>query len=263
MTRDEPLPLDVSPLPPRAALATAALFLDLDGTVLDFAERPDAVVIEAGLREALRRLHDALDGALALLSGRPLQQIDALLGLPYAAAAGLHGAELRRPDGRVSVLRPDAARLETLRGHARTLAAGLPGVLLEDKGTALALHYRSVPEAETAVRRAADDLLRVAGAGFALQPGNRVVEIKPAGVDKGTALVALMQALPFAGRVPWMLGDDLTDEHAFEEANRLGGISVIVGARRPTRARHALADPDAVRRWLAALAVASPHPEVR
>ncbi|MFC4820738.1 trehalose-phosphatase [Dokdonella ginsengisoli] len=261
MTRDEPLPLDAS-LPPPPALATGALFLDLDGTLLDFAERPDAVVVEAGLRTALQRLHDARDGALALLSGRPLQQIDALLALPHAAAAGLHGAQLRRPDGHVSVLRPDPAHLERLRAHARALVAGLPGVLLEDKGAALALHYRNVPDAETAVRRAADDLLQVAGAGFALQPGNRVVEIKPAGVDKGTALLALMQAPPFAGRVPWMLGDDFTDEHAFEQANRLGGISVIVGARRPTRARHALADPAAVRRWLAALAASTP-PENR
>jgi trehalose 6-phosphate phosphatase len=262
MTRDEPLPLDVSLPPPRAALATGALFLDLDGTLLDFAERPDAVVVEAGLRTALQRLHDALDGALALLSGRPLQQIDALLALPHAAAAGLHGAQLRRPDGRVTVLSPDPAHLQRLREHARALVAGLPGVLLEDKGTALALHYRNVPDAEAAVRRAADDLLHVAGAGFALQPGNRVVEIKPAGVDKGTALLALMEAAPFAGRVPWMLGDDLTDEHAFEQANRLGGVSVIVGARRPTRARHALADPDAARRWLAALAASTP-PEIR
>lgn len=263
MTRDEPLPLDVSVPPPRAAFATAALFLDLDGTLLDIAERPDAVVIEAGLRDALHRLHEALGGALALLSGRPLQQIDALLALPQAAAAGLHGAQLRRPDGRVSALQPDSARLERLREHARTRVATLPGVLLEDKGTAFALHYRGRPDAEAAVRQAADDLLHVAGAGFALQPGNRVVEIKPAGVDKGVALAALMLLPPFAGRVPWMLGDDLTDEHAFEQANRLGGISVIVGSRRPTRARRALADPAAVRRWLAALAAAAQHPEVR
>lgn len=268
MIRRDSLPLSASsplPPPPRPDLATIALFLDLDGSLLDFAARPDAVVVEAGLPARLRQLRQSLQGALALLSGRPLQQIDALLGLPHAAAAGLHGAELRRADGNVIALRADATRLETLREHARKFAAATPGVLLEDKGAALALHYRNAPAAATDVQLAATELLRLAGAGFELQPGNRVVELKPAGVDKGVALDALMQAPPFAGRIPWMLGDDFTDEHAFARANELGGVSVVVGSRRPTLAHHALADPAAARDWLAALAAgeAPRPPEIR
>ncbi|WP_291191461.1 trehalose-phosphatase [Dokdonella sp.] len=258
MIRSETHPLDAPlPPPPQAQPADVALFLDLDGTLLDFAARPDAVVVEDGLRTRLRRLRTALGGALALLSGRSLQQIDALLGLPEAAAAGLHGAELRRANGRVSQLRPEAERLEALRDRARAIAAALPGVLLEDKGVAFALHYRNVPDAAPEVERAAHELLRFGGAGFELQAGNRVVELKPAGVDKGVALAALMLEAPFAGRVPWMLGDDLTDEHAFARVEELGGVSILVGERRPTRARHALADPAAARAWLAALADAA------
>lgn len=255
MIRSQTPPLDTRvPPPPRAEPTAIALFLDLDGTLLDFAARPDAVVVENGLRERLQRLHEALGGALALLSGRPLRQIDALLGLPHAAAAGLHGAELRRANGRVSELQPDAARLAPLRERARTIAAALSGVLLEDKGAAFALHYRNAPAAAAEVERAARELLRLGGAGFELQAGNCVVELKPAGVDKGVALAALMREAPFAGRVPWMFGDDFTDEHAFARVNELGGVSVVVGARRPTVARHALADPAAARAWLDALA---------
>lgn len=255
MNRNEFRSPDASlPPPPQTSLATIALFLDIDGTLLDFAARPSAVVVETELRMQLQRLHATLDGALALLSGRPLQQIDALLDLPHAAAAGLHGAELRHSNGRISELRPDAARLEMLREHARVIAAALPGVLFEDKGAALAMHYRNAPEAAAEVQRIAYELVRLAGNGFELQAGNQVVEIKPAGVDKGVALAALMHEAPFAGRVPWMLGDDLTDEHAFARVNELGGVSIVVGARRPTCAHHALTDPAAARAWLAALA---------
>lgn len=244
-----------SPLPPpaRADATTAALFLDLDGTLLDLAARPDAVVVDAALRATLRSLHDAFGGALAIVSGRPLRGIDELTGLPGIAAAGLHGAELRHADGRTDAVAADAARLARLREHARALASELPGVLVEDKGVAIALHWRNAPQAETAVLRLAGELLREAGPAFELQRGRCVAEVKPAGRDKGDALAALMREAPFAGRRPWMLGDDLTDEHAFACANELGGVSVVVGTRRPTLARHALADPAAARAWLAAL----------
>lgn len=242
------------PPPPRAETATAALFLDLDGTLLDFAERPDAVVVDGALRTTLRALHAAFDGALAVVSGRPLRGIDALLGLPGLCAAGLHGAELRHASGRIETLAADAERLAQLRARTRPLARELAGVLVEDKGMAIALHWRNAPLAEAAVLRIAGELLHEAGPAFELQHGRCVVEIKPAGADKGRALAALMREAPFAGRRPWMLGDDLTDEHAFAHANELGGVAVVVGPRRPTLARHALADPAAARAWLAALA---------
>lgn len=240
--------------PPLADVATIALFLDVDGTLIDFAERPDRVVVDASLPALLRRLSQRLDGALALISGRCLREIDGLLGLRHGAAAGLHGAELRRADGvKLAVAMHAPPELARLRAHAQALVTALPGVFVETKPNAIALHYRSAPQAAEAVHAAAQDLLRAAGAEFMLQGGNHVVELKPVGIDKGGAIAALMRGEPFAGRVPWMLGDDLTDEHAFEQARALGGVGIVVGPRRPTSACYALANPDAVRAWLAAL----------
>lgn len=241
------------PPPPAADLRTVALFVDVDGTVLDLAARPDAVVVDASLRSTLARLHAALGGALAPVSGRPLRDIDALLGLRDTAAAGLHGAELRGPDG-AALARPllDAG-LEAARTRAAA-AAAIPGVLVEDKGGAIALHYRAAPDAEPDVRRAACAMLDAAGADYELQAGKCVIELKPRHANKGTALAALMRIAPFAGRTPWMIGDDLTDEDAFAAANAGGGVSIVVGPRRPTRASHALDGPAAARHWLAMLA---------
>lgn len=243
--------------PPLPDLAAMALFLDIDGTLVEFASRPDEVMVDVSLPSLLRALSDRLDGALAPLSGRSLREIDALLGLPRGAAAGLHGAELRRADGIAIAAARASPDLSRLRTRATALASTLPGVFVETKSNAIALHYRSVPGAAGAVQEVARALLREAGADYALQAGNHVVELKPAGIDKGCAVATLMRSQPFAGRVPWMLGDDLTDEHAFEAANALGGAGIIVGPRRPTAARYALDDPRAARAWLAALAASA------
>lgn len=243
---------EVSPLPaPPALTANAALFLDLDGTLLDFAAQPDAVVVADGLRDTLRRLHCLLDGALAIVSGRALAQIDALCAMPDVVAAGLHGGQIRTSDGRVACAPTNAKALDAVRHMANARAAVIPGLFVEDKHDAIALHFRAVPEAADAVHAIGSELLHIAGSGFALQHGNHVVELRPQGTDKGLALDALMREPAFRDRVPWMIGDDFTDEFAFVAANRSDGISVIVGRRRPTHARHALRDPDAVRRWLA------------
>ena len=247
---------DVATLPaPPAVGADAdwALFLDVDGTLLDFAHHPDRVEVEAGLRDGLERIGTRLHGAIALLSGRPLSDLDALFGWHTRAAAGLHGAELRMPDGHVHMT-GDAAGFAAIRAQASARVAETPEVLLEDKQRALALHYRHAPTARTAAEAIAHELAQRAGGGYVLQYGDHVIELKPAGVDKGRALATLMQATPFHGRKPWMLGDDLTDEHAFASVNAAGGVSVIVGDRRPTAARCALADPAAVRAWLRRLA---------
>jgi len=246
------------PAPPLPACSTLALFLDVDGTLVDFADRPEAVRVAPSLPPLLRTLRERLGGALAAISGRPLRDVDALLGLG-GPAAGLHGGEIRYADGRVAAPpRGDERRMAALYAQAAAFAARWPGVVVETKPDALALHYRTAPAAAAAVREAADALLREAGPGYALQPGNHVVELKPAGVDKGGAVAALMREAPFAGRTPWVLGDDLTDEHAFARAAALGGAGVIVGPRRPTAARYALAGTDAARAWLAALAAPSP-----
>ena len=230
-----------------------ALFLDVDGTLLDFASHPQGVHVGAGLHDDLARLRERLNGALALLSGRTLQQIDALFGWREHAAAGLHGAQLRHSGG--EILQDDrGAALAGLRDYAAGRATEIPGVLLEDKHHALALHYRNAPEQRSQIEALAQELQRRAGDGYSLQHGNHVIELKPAGFDKDDALAALMSRAPFRDRQAWMLGDDLTDEHAFEECNARGGVSVIVGARRPTRANFALPDPSAARAWLHALA---------
>jgi trehalose 6-phosphate phosphatase len=244
---------DVLPPPPRADTASLALFVDLDGTLVDIAARPDAVVVEASLPSILKRLKQRLDGALALVSGRPLRDIDALLGLD-GAAAGLHGAELRGPDGAALAAPIVLGGLAAARRRAAEAAASIPGLLVEDKGGAIALHYRAAPDAELDVRRVAIEMLDAAGDGYELLHGKCVIELKPANADKGAALAALMRIAPFAGRTPWMIGDDTTDEDAFAEVNAERGVSVIVGPRRPTVARHALAGPAATRAWLATIA---------
>lgn len=238
------------PAPPEVgANAGWALFLDVDGTLLDFAHHPDRVQVDARLREDLGELHARLGGALALLSGRPLSQLDDLFDWNHRVAAGLHGAELRTPDGRERIT-GDSKLFAQVRARAADLVAASRGVLLEDKRLALALHYRHAPTARDAAERIARMLLQDAGEHYALQRGDHVFELKPAGVDKGRALASLMADAPFRGRRPWMLGDDLTDEDAFRHVNAGNGISVVVGARRPTAARYALDNPAAVRAWL-------------
>jgi trehalose 6-phosphate phosphatase len=247
------------PAPPEPGADTGwALFLDVDGTLLDIANHPDEVHVEPRLHDDLARLHAKLGGALALLSGRRLSQLDALFDWKHRIAAGLHGAELRTPDGNVRITGDDDAFTQ-VRARAAALAGATRGVILEDKRLALALHYRHAPAARDAAERIARTLLQEAGGHYALQRGDHVFELKPAGVDKGRALAALMRDVPFRDRKPWMLGDDLTDEDAFRHVNANGGTSVIVGARRPTDARYALDDPAAVRAWLHALAEAKPH----
>lgn len=246
--------IDALPTPPLPDADTQwALFLDIDGTLLDFASHPDAVTVDAHLQRDLDALHGRLDGALALVSGRTVAQIDRLFAWAGRAAAGLHGAQLRRVDGHMP---RDAlhADLGTLRDLAIERTATLPGVLLEDKQSALALHYRNAPAQCDAAEELARELQRHVAATHVLQYGDHSIELKPAGCDKGSALATLLDASPFAGRQPWMFGDDLTDEHAFDETNARGGISVIVGARRPTRARFALRDPAAMRDWLHGIA---------
>jgi len=231
-----------------------ALFLDVDGTLLDFAHHPDSVEVDPNLHDDLGRLRGRLDGAMALLSGRALSQLDALFDWNHYVAAGLHGAQLRLPSGRVQTTTGNTAAFAQARARAAELVAAARGVLLEDKRLALALHYRRAPAAREAAEHIAETLLQDVADSHVLQHGDHVIELKPAGVDKGRALAELMQQAPFRGRTPWMLGDDLTDEHAFRHVNANGGVSVIVGARRPTEARCALDDPAAVRAWLHGLA---------
>jgi trehalose 6-phosphate phosphatase len=240
-------PLPAPPLP--RPEQRWALFLDVDGCLLDFADDPAAVRVSPALHALLQALHDRLDGALALVSGRRVNDLDRLFGTPPWALAGLHGHDLRHADGRhrrIGVAPADQARM---RAAVQALAAQLEGVQVEDKQHAMALHCRRDPRRLPALREAAEAVAATLP-GYELQPGNLVMEFKPAGMDKGRAVEELMQHPPFAGRTPVYLGDDLTDEHAFAAINRIGGLSVRVGNREPSHARFTLSSPVAVHAWL-------------
>ncbi|WP_460813122.1 trehalose-phosphatase [Luteimonas pelagia] len=239
----------IRPRPPAPA-DDWALFLDVDGCLLDFAATPEGVVVPPALLEALDRLRARLDGALALVSGRGLDTVDALFAPLRLPTAGLHGLERRDAAGHVR--RSDAPPLRD--DVARALGAAVsqhPGASIERKGAAIALHWRGAPAAADALSAAARMALD-ALPGYRLQPGDHVVELRPAGADKGDAIAAFLETSPFRGRHPVFAGDDLTDEHGFDVVNARGGTSVLVGRRVRSAARHHLEGPGAVRAWLAA-----------
>ena len=231
----------------------AAVFLDIDGTLVPHVERPDAVRIDASLFALLERLGRAAGGALALISGRSIADIDALFSPARFAIAGQHGAERRSADGSLHFHAPLGSRLQGPAEHLRRLVGANPGLLLEEKGASLALHYRSAPSLAGLAEREVRQVVVELGDDFELQSGKLVFEVKPSGKDKGTAIDEFMAEAPFAGRRPVFVGDDLTDELGFERVNRIGGDSVKVGPG-PTRARWRLENADAVRAWLAGFA---------
>lgn len=201
----------------------------------------------------LATLSQALDGALAVVTGRPLDEVDAFLAPTLLAGAGVHGLQLRDATGaRVAVEAPDA--LDDVRVALQAFAQRHAGILLEDKGVALALHHRAAPHlaeaAATAVRDAA-----AGHAGLEVLSGKAVHEVRPVGVHKGTAIARLLTTRPFVGRRPVFVGDDTTDEDGFATVQRAGGLGIKIGDG-PTVAHARLPDPDAVRAWLAHQAAA-------
>ncbi len=248
--------VDATPrrMPPPPIDDACALFLDVDGTLVGFTTDPAAVRVPPTVLEAIGAVSDRLHGAVALVSGRPLEQLDALFAPLRLPAAGLHGHQIRG-DAEAAAAIPDdtSAFLHELHRAAAHLAAAHPGVLVEDKGSSLALHWRAAPHAAEVVTGFARE--RIDGLpGYRLQPGDHVVEFVPEGSDKGRAVERLMARPPFAGRVPVFVGDDLTDEFGFAAAHRAGGWSVLVGGRAASVARHALPDIHAVHAWLRASA---------
>lgn len=228
-----------------------ALFLDIDGTLLDIAQTPEAVVVPPGLPESLKRLAERLEGALALITGRSIGTVDDLLGYPPIAVSGLHGAEWRGAGGRTATVATTEA-FELARRHLRRRTADMPGVVFEDKGAAIAAHYRLAPEREAQVRELMEAIAGPVADGWELQEGKQVVELRPRGRDKGDALVSFMSETPFRGRRPVAVGDDVTDEAMFAAANRLDGLSVRVGLDgRQSLARGRVRAPSDVRDWLA------------
>lgn len=240
------------PCPPPVNLAEAALFLDFDGTLIGFAPDPMAVAVPSTLPDLLAQLLAATGGALALVSGRGIDVLDALLSPLVLPAAGLHGLERRAGDG-VRVQLGDAATspLAATAAAMRRFAAAYPGLLVEDKGRAIALHYRAEPALAQEVAAFAAALADNEAAGLRVQYGHMVVEFRAGGADKGTAIADFLRTEPYHGRYAVFLGDDRTDEAGFEVTNRLGGLSIKVGAG-ATSAQARLPDPAAVTAWLQA-----------
>ena len=226
----------------------AALFLDMDGTLIDLASTPDAVVVPTGLPEALATLRDALGGALAIVTGRPIETVDRLFGDAPGAVAGEHGGAVRRRPGD-AVERPDlpSPPAEWLDAAAKLVAA-YPGALLERKARGFGMHFRQAAEAAgPAFHVALSDMLRQVP-GFDLHPAHQLWEVRPLGADKGAGVAALMQHAPFTGRLPVFIGDDVTDEDGMREARKRGGAGY--------RVDDVFGDPDGVRAWLRASAAA-------
>lgn len=232
-----------------------ALFLDVDGTLAPLAPRPEDVRLPAAVLDSLARLQPRLGGALALISGRPLAQVDALAAPLRLPAAGVHGAERRDASGCVRAYTgsPPAAALEA----AREWVSQHPALWVEHKPGAFALHFRALPECGPAAARALRQALQATPEWMAID-GHGVVEVKPRGIDKGRALRAFLGEAPFLQRRPVFVGDDVTDEDGFAAAQAEGGLGIKVGDG-PTRALHRLPDPPAVARWLARWALQE-HP---
>ncbi len=218
-----------------------ALFLDLDGTLLDIAPTPDSVVVPPGLVDSLIRTSRRLEGALAVVTGRARTVADRLLR-PLALPGGFgHGAELRDAEGRLH----DAGLLPPSAWHQRVrdAAASCPGLVAETKPHGVALHFRAVPEARDAARAALQDLLRGHEDDFALLPAHMAFELRLRAATKARPVQVLMRTAPFAGRRPVFVGDDVTDEDGMAAACALGGLGLKVG--------HDFANPAEVRAWIA------------
>lgn len=241
-------PSDLPP-PPVALPPRAALFLDLDGTLAPIMPRPEQVGPDARRAALLDDLSRTLDGRLAVVSGRALEDVDRILEDRVKFVAAVHGLVRRGVNG------VDRARahpdLDLARDVLRDLARGDRGLLFEDKTLSVALHYRNAPSAADAVIEAAERLAR--GSELVLQLGDMVAELRTPGQDKGKAISAFLRESPFDGAAPVFVGDDLTDEDGFAAAARLGGYGVLVGPpERPTRATYRLNDFNAVLDWLSA-----------
>lgn len=226
-----------------------AFFLDIDGTLVAIARSPGGVRIDRSLRRVIEALHQSAAGAVALITGRPIADVDRLFPGIRLAAAGQHGIERRTASGRVSLHPFPSRRLDAVRRRLTEAVARHPGLLLEDKGLSLALHYRMAPRLGGYAHRLARAQATRLGKAYCVQSGKRVVEIGPTGKDKGKAIQEFMTERPFRGRTPVFLGDDVTDEYGFVMVNHLGGLSIKVGPG-PTAACWRLRDVAAVRAWL-------------
>jgi trehalose 6-phosphate phosphatase len=237
--------------PPPPLHGHCAVFLDIDCTLLELAPAPDQVHVSPALEALLVSLRQRLDGALALVTGRAIGDVDRLFPGMRMAVAGQHGCERRDAEGTLHLYAGRTATLEQLRTLFTAFARRHDGLLLEDKGASLALHYRGAPELAAHVHRTMRETVAASGSdGYRLEPGKRLVELRPDARDKGTAIRDFMTEPPFRDRRPVFVGDDLGDEHGFTVVRQMGGWAVKVGPG-ATRAQYRLPDVAAVVGWLA------------
>lgn len=237
------------PRPP-SILPRPALFLDMDGVLAPLAATPDAVGPDPRRTAVLKAVADRLDGRVAIVSGRTIAEIDRIAEASTASASGVHGLERRRADGSLHRAKAAPGVRNAVAAFER-FAQDRPGIIVEDKAVSAGLHYRGAPAEAADAMALAERLANETG--LVLQAGNLVVELKTPGSSKGSALKDFMKEPPFAGAVPVMLGDDLTDEDGFHAAAELGGFGVLVGPLRETAARYGLPDVAAVLTWLNAV----------
>jgi len=221
----------------------------VDGTLLELARTPDAVHVESATLDLVHGVHVITGGALALVTGRSIEDVDRLFGGAPLPIAGQHGLERRDGAGVWTVDESAAVGMQIARRRLTDVANAFDGLLMEDKGRSLALHYRAAPQLETYVLESVRALGEDLGDAYAIQVGKYVVELRPAGTDKGEAIRAFMEEAPFAGRTPVFIGDDVSDEHGFAVVNEMDGYAVKVGEG-ATIARWRLPDVHAVERWL-------------
>lgn len=236
-----------------------ALFLDIDGTLAEFAATPREVRIDEQLIQALPALRTRHGGAVALVTGRSIVDVDRMFPELDIPVAGQHGCERRDADGILHLHASNPTILKKLRELFAAFADRHPGLLLEDKGATVALHYRQLPELAGQVQSVARSALDAAGAeGYLLGEGKQLVEIRPDGRDKGTAIVDFMSEPPFFGRMAVFVGDDVTDEDGFAAVNLMRGWTVKVGSGR-TCAQYRLPDIATARHWLLAGVASDPR----
>ena len=226
-----------------------AYFLDIDGTLVDLADTPRAVTLHPALPDLVEALYQSSGGAVALITGRSIADADRLFPRRLLPIAGQHGHERRSANGVVTRHRVSPRALDPGRLALGLMVQRHPKLLLEDKGLSLALHYRRAPHLASAAHRAMHKAQTLLGDHYSVHRGKRVVELTPAGKDKGLAIRAFMREAPFRGRPPVFIGDDVTDEHGFAMVNKLGGDSIKVGPGQ-TVAAWRFPSVSAVRAWL-------------
>jgi trehalose 6-phosphate phosphatase len=233
--------------PPRLALSGAALFLDLDGTLAPIAERPQDVRPDPRRSNLLQRLSSLLQGRLAVVSGRSLDDIDRILENKVACVAAIHGLVRRDARGVIGEAPPHPG-LSPARKTLKEFADGDPRLIVEDKALSLTIHYRMAPDRAQEAIGLAERLATITG--LTLQPGDMVMELRTPGASKGDSIRAFMAEAPFKGAKPVFLGDDLTDEHGFFAARQLDGFGILVGPQRRTAATYRMEDVEDALSWL-------------